>query len=121
MPIAAVFAPTDDAFEALPEGVVGALLEDTDALKKVLLYHVVSGRVEADDIPNFLRAETLEGNNAVLRNRSDGVSVNRAAKVISADVEASNGIIHVIDRVLLPDSVDLSKLTEGGVFPTCDI
>jgi len=113
-----VFAPTDQAFGALPKGFVDKLLADKDALKEVLLYHVVAGKVEAADIPRELQAETLlPGGNVELRNRGGSVTVNRQADVITPDVAASNGVIHVIDRVLVPDGV-LDSLT-NGVFPTC--
>jgi len=108
-----VFAPTDAAFQALPDGIVDALLADTDTLTKVLLYHVVAGEVEADDIPQNLMAETLEGSEVELRNRGGTVTVDRRADVVLADVAASNGVVHVIDRVLIPDEVF------DAVFSSC--
>jgi len=108
-----VFAPTDAAFAALPEGIVDALLADTDTLTKVLLYHVVEGNVKARDIPRNLMAETLEGTDVELRNLGGSVTVNRRADVVLANVAASNGVVHVIDRVLIPDDVF------DAVFSTC--
>lgn len=90
-----VFAPTDDAFSALPEGLVGCLIEDSAALTSILLYHVVAGAVFSTDLVDGLSAETLNGESVVF-DLSDGVVVNTST-VIAADVEASNGVIHVID------------------------
>jgi len=100
-----VFAPTNEAFAALPEGVLESLLGDTDALSEILRYHVVEGKVLAGDIPDFLSSGTLlDGQQIELVSDSSGVTVN-GANVIAADVEASNGVIHVIDEVLIPDGV----------------
>lgn len=115
-----VFAPTDAAFAALPDGFVQGLLADTAALTQVLLYHVVDGRVAAADVPASLDAATLQGDTILLRNRGGAVTVNRQADVVLADVDASNGVIHVIDRVLLPEGVlESLDLESEGVFPTC--
>lgn len=104
-----VFAPTDDAFAALPAGLVEALLlpENKDTLAKILTYHVVSGQVMAADVTDGDVA-TVEGQTIAL-STADGVTVNGAA-VIIADVEASNGVIHAIDAVLLPPGVDAAAL-----------
>ena len=104
-----VFAPTDDAFAALPEGLVDALLlpENKDTLTKILTYHVVSGEVFAADISDGDVA-TVEGQTVEL-STADGVTVN-GANVIIADVPASNGVIHAIDAVLLPPDVDAAAL-----------
>lgn len=104
-----VFAPTDDAFAALPAGVLDALLlpENKALLAQILTYHVVSGMVMAADVKDGDVA-TVEGQNIML-STMDGVSVN-GAKVIAADVAASNGVIHAIDAVLLPPGVDVAKL-----------
>merc|ERR1712151_1311769 len=100
-----VFAPTNEAFAALPDGVLERLLGDTDALSEILRYHVVEGKVLAGDIPDFLSSGTLlDGQQIELVSDSSGVTVN-GANVIAADVEASNGVIHVIDEVLIPDGV----------------
>jgi uncharacterized surface protein with fasciclin (FAS1) repeats len=104
-----VFAPTNDAFAALPAGVVDKLLLscNKDALTKVLTYHVVSGEVMSADIqPGSV--ETVEGQKVKL-GTSGGVTVNDA-NVVTADVPASNGVVHVIDKVLLPSDVDVSML-----------
>ncbi len=98
-----VFAPTDAAFAKLPEGTVDALLKDPKALKQILLYHVVSGKVEAKDVVKLKSAKTLEGQTVSI-DTSKGVMVNNA-NVVKADIEASNGVIHVIDTVLIPTSM----------------
>ena len=98
-----VFAPTDEAFAALPEGTVEELLkpENIDQLVAVLTYHVIAGKVMSTDIAGQeLMADTVQGG-ALDINATDGVMINNAT-VIQADIEASNGVIHVIDTVLLP-------------------
>jgi uncharacterized surface protein with fasciclin (FAS1) repeats len=104
-----VFAPTDDAFAALPEGLVAALLlpENKDVLVQILTYHVVSGEVFAADIADGDVA-TVEGQTVEL-STADGVTVN-GASVLIADVPADNGVIHAIDAVLLPPGVDPAAL-----------
>ncbi len=104
-----VFAPTDDAFAALPEGVLDQLVqpENKDALTKVLTYHVVEGAVMAADVTDG-EVPTLEGQSLTL-STADGVTVN-GATVTTADVEASNGVIHLIDTVLLPPDFDPATL-----------
>jgi uncharacterized surface protein with fasciclin (FAS1) repeats len=96
-----VFAPTDDAFDALPEGTVESLLEDKEQLTSVLTYHVVPGKVMASDVVELDSAETVQGQELSI-DATDGVMVNDA-NVILTDIEASNGVIHVIDAVLLPE------------------
>jgi uncharacterized surface protein with fasciclin (FAS1) repeats len=104
-----VFAPTDEAFAALPAGVLDALLlpENKAVLAQILTYHVVSGTVMAADVTDGDVA-TVEGSNITLSTAS-GVTVN-GANVVSADVMASNGVIHAIDAVILPPGVDVAKL-----------
>jgi len=112
-----VFAPTDDAFDALPEGTVDALLEDTDALTEVLTYHVVAGSVSASDVTSLSNATTVQGQPVVVSS-GDGVMINQA-EVVQADVMASNGVIHVVDSVLLPPSGDIVEVaSESGSFNT---
>ncbi|MEH2362636.1 fasciclin domain-containing protein [Nostoc sp.] len=95
-----VFAPTDAAFEKLPAGTVDALLKDIPKLKKILTYHVVSGKVLAADVAKLKTAKTVEGSDVKI-DASNGVKINDA-KVATADVAADNGVIHVIDTVLIP-------------------
>ena len=98
-----VFAPTDDAFAALPEGTVEGLLADKEALTNVLLYHVVDGKVMAADVIDLdgQEVETLSGDKIMVALDGENVLINES-KVIIPDIEASNGVIHVIDSVLLP-------------------
>ena len=96
-----VFAPTDDAFAALPEGTVEGLLADPDALRAILLYHVVAGDVRAADVVNLTSATTVNGADVSIE-VVDGQVLVGGATVVAADVEASNGVIHVIDAVLIP-------------------
>ncbi len=96
-----VFAPTDAAFAKLPEGAVESLLKDTDRLSQILTYHVVPGKVFADDVAKLSSATTVQGQQVRI-DASQGVKVNQA-RVIAPDVVAGNGVIHVIDQVLLPN------------------
>ncbi len=95
-----LFAPTDEAFAKLPEGTVAGLLEDKAQLTKILTYHVVAGKVTAADVQALSMATTVEGSDLTI-DTSDGVKINDA-RVTQADIEADNGLIHVIDTVLLP-------------------
>jgi uncharacterized surface protein with fasciclin (FAS1) repeats len=97
-----VFAPTDEAFAALPEGTVESLLEpeNKDQLVSILTYHVVPGSVMSGDLSDGMTAETVEGSEITISTEG-GVMVNDAT-VTTADIEASNGVIHVIDSVLMP-------------------
>jgi uncharacterized surface protein with fasciclin (FAS1) repeats len=97
-----VFAPTDEAFAALPEGTVEALLADPEALAAILTYHVVAGKVMSTDLSNDMTATTVNGADVTIMTEG-GVMVN-GANVVAADIEASNGVIHVIDAVILPPS-----------------
>lgn len=95
-----VFAPTDDAFAKLPDGTVESLLNDIPQLTKILTYHVVSGKVTAADVVGLDSAPTVEGSSLKI-DSSNGVKVNNAT-VVTPDVQADNGVIHVIDTVLIP-------------------
>jgi uncharacterized surface protein with fasciclin (FAS1) repeats len=95
-----VFAPTDEAFAKLPEGTIEALLADKEKLTAVLTYHVVPGKVKAKDVMKLTSAKTVQGKELTI-DTSDGVKVDNAT-VVKADIEASNGVIHVIDTVLIP-------------------
>jgi uncharacterized surface protein with fasciclin (FAS1) repeats len=96
-----VFAPTDKAFAKIPKRKLRALARDEEKLKSVLLYHVVAKKLPAAKVVNRKGAKTLNGERVRFRVRGGKVFVNRA-KVTTADVMASNGVIHVINRVLLP-------------------
>ena len=97
-----VFAPTDDAFAKIPPQTLSELLqpENKEKLTAILTYHVVPGRVTAHDVANLNSATTLQGQTVKI-SKQDGVKINDA-KVIAPDVEATNGVIHVIDTVLMP-------------------
>jgi uncharacterized surface protein with fasciclin (FAS1) repeats len=96
-----VFAPTNEAFAKLPAGTVEALLKDKEKLTKILTYHVVSGKVMAKDVVGLTSAKTVEGSDLTVKVENGKVMINNA-NVTTTDIEASNGVIHVIDTVLLP-------------------
>ena len=97
-----VFAPTDEAYAKLPQATLSDLLkpENKEKLTSILTYHVVPGKITASQVANITKAVTVQGQSLTVDTK-DGVKIN-GAKVIAADVEASNGVIHVIDTVLLP-------------------
>lgn len=98
-----VFAPKNAAFAALPAGAVEALLKDPEGdLKKILLYHVVSGSVKAEAVVKLTKAATVNGKDITIEAKDGSVILNGKVKVIATDIMASNGVIHVIDAVLLP-------------------
>jgi transforming growth factor-beta-induced protein len=99
-----VFAPTDDAFKKLPAGTVESLLmpESLGKLKNILLYHVVSGKVMAADVVKLSSAKTVLGQDVMITIKDGKVFLMGNAQVIITDIPASNGVIHVIDSVLLP-------------------
>ena len=95
-----VFAPTDDAFAELPAGTVEGLLKDIPKLTQILTFHVVPGKLMAADVVKLTSAKTVQGQNVTIE-AHNGVTVN-GAKVVTPNIEADNGVIHVIDRVILP-------------------
>jgi uncharacterized surface protein with fasciclin (FAS1) repeats len=98
-----VFAPTDEAFAKLPEGTVEALIANPEQLRAILLYHVVPGKVTASQVVNLSNATTAQGTDVNIKVADGSVMINNAT-VIATDIETSNGIIHVIDTVILPTS-----------------
>jgi uncharacterized surface protein with fasciclin (FAS1) repeats len=106
-----VFAPTNEAFEALPEGLLDTLLEpeNKEVLTQILTYHVVAGEVMSTDIEPG-KVPTVEGEDLTIKVKDDGTVTVNGATVQAADVEASNGVIHVIDEVLVPPNVDVAAL-----------
>ncbi|MEM9895399.1 MAG: fasciclin domain-containing protein [Bacteroidota bacterium] len=98
-----VFAPTNAAFNALPEGTLDDLLkpENKDKLVSILTYHVVAGKVMSTDLLNNMEAETVNGQKATIT--TEGGAMIDGANIVSADIEASNGVVHVIDAVILPE------------------
>lgn len=101
-----VFAPTDEAFAALPKGTLEMLLkpENKDKLVKILTYHVVSGKVMSTDLSNGQKAATVQGDKVAVSIGGGNVKINDA-KVVAADVKAKNGVVHVIDKVILPPNL----------------
>ncbi|MBR9916612.1 fasciclin domain-containing protein [bacterium] len=101
-----VFAPTNEAFENLPEGVLNELLkpENKEQLIAVLTYHVIPGEVMSDDITETMKAKTIQGSNASVKSNGESVMIENA-EVVKADMDASNGVVHVIDEVILPPSI----------------
>jgi uncharacterized surface protein with fasciclin (FAS1) repeats len=95
-----VFAPTDEAFAKLPAGTVDALLKDKEKLAKILTYHVVPGQVLAKDVKSG-KVKSVEGSSITVKAGADGVMVDNA-KVVATDVMTTNGVIHVIDTVIIP-------------------
>lgn len=97
-----VFAPIDQAFAKLPAGTLQNLLQDKQQLGDILKYHVVKGRIDAAKLSGMQTVTTLQGKELTIQRAPDGSLMVNNARVIQANVEASNGIIHVIDTVLLP-------------------
>ncbi len=98
-----VFAPNDEAFAKLPEGTLDSLLQDIPKLKRILTYHAAFGDVRSEDLMQIEEAETVEGSILVI-DSSNGIKVNEA-NVVTSDILADNGVIHVIDGVLIPSLV----------------
>jgi uncharacterized surface protein with fasciclin (FAS1) repeats len=96
-----VFAPTDKAFEKIPKKTLEAILKDKKKLTDILTYHVVSGKVMSSDVVKLKSAKTLQGGKLEI-DAKHGVKINNAS-VIQADIDTSNGVIHVIDTVLIPE------------------
>lgn len=96
-----VFAPTDDAFAQIPAADLQALLKDKAALAKILTYHVVPGKVTADKVTGLTSAKTVQGQSISI-DTSNGVKVD-GANVVATDIMCSNGVIHVIDKVIMPN------------------
>ncbi|MFZ4635484.1 MAG: fasciclin domain-containing protein [Saprospiraceae bacterium] len=98
-----VFAPVDDAFSALPEGTVETLVlpENKDQLTSILTYHVVAGKVMSTDLSDGMKAKTVNGEEITIHLKDGKVLINDA-EVVSADIETSNGVIHVINKVIMP-------------------
>jgi uncharacterized surface protein with fasciclin (FAS1) repeats len=101
-----VFAPTNEAFAALPKGTLESLLlpENKDQLVSILTYHVVGAKVMSTDLSNGQKAKTVEGDEIMVSINKKGVMINDA-KVVAADISASNGVVHVIDKVILPPTM----------------
>ncbi len=111
-----VFGPTDEAFAKLPEGALESLLKNPDALKSVLLFHVVPGKVMAADVVKLKMAKTALGQSVQI-DASEGVRVENA-NVVKTDIAASNGVIHVIDAVIMPKNDIIEAARSAGSFKT---
>ncbi len=96
-----VFAPNDDAFKKIPSETMEAVLKDKEKLTSILTYHVVAGKVMAKDIKDESSAKTEQGTDIAITENDGAVMINEA-KVLKADIECTNGVIHVIDSVLMP-------------------
>ena len=115
-----VFAPTDEAFAKLPQGTVQSLLrpENRDKLAAILTYHVVPGKVKAEQVVNLDAAETVNGQRVDIKTKYGSVMID-GAKVTSTDITASNGVIHVIDSVIMPSDKDIVETAvDAGSFNT---
>ncbi|MEH1891979.1 fasciclin domain-containing protein [Nostoc sp.] len=99
-----LFAPTDEAFANLPEGTLDSLLQDIPKLKKIVAYHIASGDVRSDDLVQINEAETLEGSIVAIESADGKFKVNNA-NVLKTDILTDNGVIHIIDAVLMPAMV----------------
>lgn len=110
-----VFAPTDEAFAKLPKGTVESLLkpENKSKLQAILTYHVVPGKVKAADVVKLSSAKTVQGELVDISTRNGAVMVDQA-KVVKADIETSNGVIHVVDSVLLPTHQNIVEIAAGN-------
>jgi len=107
-----VFAPTDAAFDALPDGTLETLLEDSEgALTDILLYHVVGAQATSTMLSDGQKIETLLGDEVTVTINDDGVFINDA-QVTAADIAADNGVVHVIDAVLLPPAESNGTITD---------
>lgn len=105
-----VFAPTNEAFDALPDGTLETLLdpENRDMLIDILTYHVVAGEVMSGDLSDGMMAETVQGSQISISISDYGVKIDDAS-VVQADIEASNGVVHIIDSVILPSEEEDSS------------
>ncbi|AVH65190.1 fasciclin [Nostoc sp. 'Peltigera membranacea cyanobiont' 213] len=99
-----LFAPTDEAFANLPEGTLDSLLKDIPKLQKIVAYHIVSGDVRSDDLLEINEAETLEGSIVAIESADGKIKVN-SANILKTDILTDNGVIHIIDAVLMPAMV----------------
>jgi uncharacterized surface protein with fasciclin (FAS1) repeats len=109
-----VFAPTDEAFAKVPADQLNALLANVAALRSVLTYHVVGGRVPASQVVGLTSASTVQGEPVAIGVRDGGVYLNGTTRVTETDIAASNGIIHVIDSVILPPSIAPRTVARDG-------
>jgi uncharacterized surface protein with fasciclin (FAS1) repeats len=112
-----ILAPTDAAFAALPDGLVEALLNDTDALREVLLYHVLPREARSGEVVGLDGATTAQGERVAFSVR-DGVAYANDAEIVQTDIDTSNGVIHVLGSVIVPPSVNVAKLLADDIVDT---
>ncbi|MFW5784506.1 MAG: fasciclin domain-containing protein, partial [Spirochaetota bacterium] len=112
-----IFAPTDNAFAALPDGLLDALLNDTDTLRAILLYHVVPARLPAGEVVAANGAGTAQGERVTF-SVNDGVAFVNQAQIVETNIDTSNGLIHAIDQVIVPPSVNVAKLVADDIVDT---
>jgi uncharacterized surface protein with fasciclin (FAS1) repeats len=110
-----VFAPTDAAFNKLPAGTLDSLLQNREQLRAVLTYHVIPGRVMANQITNGQSVNTVQGAPLTFQTGGGSVRINNSSTVAQADIMATNGVIHVIDTVLLPPGAMPAQMPRAGV------
>jgi uncharacterized surface protein with fasciclin (FAS1) repeats len=108
-----VLAPTNDAFNKLPAGVLTNLLkpENKDTLSKILKYHVISGTIKASKVITLTTAKSVESSTLKLKTTGNSTTINDSATISKTDISASNGVVHLIDAVLVPPTVNISSLT----------
>jgi uncharacterized surface protein with fasciclin (FAS1) repeats len=104
-----LFAPSNEAFEALPAGTLESLAQNPSLLQQILLYHVAEGAIRSDDITGSTTATTAEGQDLTISDTGSAITVNETAEIIDTDIEAGQGVIHLIDEVLLPPGVALDS------------
>ena len=109
-----VFAPTDKAFAKLPKPLVEKITGDKKLLTQILTYHVIAGKVMSTDLSNGLAAKTVQGENIMVKIAGKRVSFNNNVGLVAADVKATNGVIHVIDTVLVPPSIAKKLAAKPG-------
>ena len=102
-----VFAPTDEAFNKLPTGMLDNLMNDKEALKNILLYHVVPGKLKSEEVLNRTELQTAHGDKAFIKKKEGTVKINKA-RIVHTDIAATNGVIHIIDEVITPPQ-DMTK------------
>jgi uncharacterized surface protein with fasciclin (FAS1) repeats len=101
-----IFAPTDEAFNRLPAGMLDNLMKDKEALKNILLYHVVPGKLKAEEVSNRTELQTIQGNKAFIKKKEGKTKINKA-RILQPDIVATNGVIHIIDAVITPQDMTI--------------
>ncbi|MEI8174422.1 MAG: fasciclin domain-containing protein [bacterium] len=113
-----LLAPTDDAFSKIPKDTLAAVLADKEKLTAILTYHVIAGKIMASDVINLTSAKTIQGSEINIKTLN-GVTMNEA-KVLKTDIECSNGVIHIIDSVLMPKKIYMKKMKCSDMGGPCN-